>query len=41
MRGQKRTVRQQLGRVTTINYILLSLIAAADLVAFLYVLRDP
>ena len=41
MSGQKRTVRQRLGRVTTINYVLLSLLAGADLVAFLYVLRDP
>jgi hypothetical protein len=41
MTGQRRTVRQRLGRVTTISYILLSLLAAADLVAFLYVFRDP
>jgi hypothetical protein len=41
MTGQRRTVRQRLGRVTTINYVLLSLLAAADLVAILYVLRDP
>jgi isopentenyldiphosphate isomerase len=42
MSGRKRTVRQRLGRVTTINYVLLSLLAAADIVAFVYVLRlDP
>lgn len=41
MSGKKRTVRQRLGRVTTINYVLLSLLAVADLVAILHVLRDP
>lgn len=39
MSDQKRTVRQWLGRVTTINYVLLTLLAVADLVAFFYVLR--
>jgi hypothetical protein len=41
MTGQRRTFRQWLGRVTTISYLLLSLLAAADLIGFLYVLRDP